>query len=69
VVTRYLEGLLFGVRPLDPTMFIGIWIVFGCLAAAAAVVPGRNALRIDPIQSIRCREPSARGKAALEGRP
>jgi putative ABC transport system permease protein len=55
VVTRYLEGMLFGVRPLDPTTFIGIWIVFGCLAAAAAVVPALNALRIDPIQSIRCR--------------
>jgi ABC-type antimicrobial peptide transport system permease subunit len=55
VVTRYLEGMLFGVRPLDPTTFIGIWIVFGCLAVAAAVVPALNAVRIDPIQSIRCK--------------
>jgi putative ABC transport system permease protein len=52
-VTRYLEGMLFGVTPLDPSTFIGIWIVLACLAAAAAVMPARRAVRIDPIRAIR----------------
>jgi putative ABC transport system permease protein len=52
-VTRYLEGMLFGVTPLDPSTFIGIWIILACIAVAAAVIPAHSALRIDPIRAIR----------------
>jgi putative ABC transport system permease protein len=52
-VTRYLEGMLFGVTPLDPSTFIGIWIVFACVASAAAVMPAHSAVGIDPIRTIR----------------
>jgi putative ABC transport system permease protein len=51
--TRYLDGMLFGVTPLDPSTFIGIWIVFVCVATAAALIPARSAVRIDPIRAIR----------------
>ena len=53
-VTRYLEGMLFGVTPLDPSTFIGIWILLACVAAAAAVIPAHRVVRIDPIRAIRC---------------
>jgi putative ABC transport system permease protein len=52
--TQYLEGMLFGVTPLDPSTFIGIWVVLACIAAAAAVMPAHRAVRIDPIRAIRC---------------
>jgi ABC-type lipoprotein release transport system permease subunit len=46
--------MLFGVTPLDPSTFIGIWVVLACIAAAAAVMPAHRAVRIDPIRAIRC---------------
>jgi len=52
-LSRYLEGLLFGVTPLDPATFIGVIVLFGLVAAAAAYVPTRRATRINPITALR----------------
>jgi ABC-type antimicrobial peptide transport system permease subunit len=52
-LSRYLEGLLFGVTPLDPATFIGVIVLFGVVAAAAAYVPARRATRINPIAALR----------------
>ena len=52
-VTRYLEALLFGLTPLDPATFVAVSGLFVVLAAVAAYVPTRRALRIDPVVALR----------------
>jgi predicted permease len=53
-VTRYLESLLFGPTPLDPMTFAGVPMLFGIVAALAALVPARRATRVDPVVALRC---------------
>jgi putative ABC transport system permease protein len=53
-VTRYLESMLFGLTPLDPTTFIGVALVFALLATLAAYVPARRATTVDPLVALRC---------------
>jgi ABC-type antimicrobial peptide transport system permease subunit len=52
-LSRYLEGLLFGVAPLDPATFTAVIVLFAIVAAAAAYVPTRRATRINPITALR----------------
>jgi len=52
--TRYLEGLLFGLTPLDPGTFISVAVAFPVLAAWAAYLPARRAIRVDPLIALRC---------------
>jgi len=53
VLGRALEGLLFGVRPLDPLTFAfaGLGVVFVGLVAAS--LPAARASRIDPAEALR----------------
>jgi len=53
-VTRYLEGLLFGLTPLDPATFGAVALVFGAVATLAAFVPARRATTVDPAIALRC---------------
>jgi putative ABC transport system permease protein len=53
-VTRYLQGMLFGLTPLDPTTFIAVSLMFGLIATLAAYVPARRATRVDPVVALRC---------------
>jgi putative ABC transport system permease protein len=53
VVTRYLEGLLFGLSPVDPATFVGVGLLFGTVAAIATIVPARRALSVDPLVALR----------------
>jgi ABC-type antimicrobial peptide transport system permease subunit len=52
-VTRYLQGMLFGLTPLDPTTLIGVALMFGVVATLASGVPGRRATKVDPIVALR----------------
>ncbi len=52
--TRYLQGLLFGLAPLDPSTFVMVALVFGGVATLAAFGPARRATRIDPLVALRC---------------
>jgi hypothetical protein len=51
--TRYLQGLLFGLTPLDPSTFAGMTIAFAATAVVAAYIPARRATRVDPSIALR----------------
>ena len=48
-----LRQWLFGVRPFDAAIYLGVAIVLGGVALVAAWIPARHAARIDPIQALR----------------
>ena len=54
VATRYLEGMLFGLTPIDAGTFIGVTVAFPLVAAWAAYLPARRAMRLDPLIALRC---------------
>ena len=51
--TRYLEGLLFGLAPLDPSTFVYVAAAFAVVALLASYVPARRATRVDPLVAPR----------------
>jgi putative ABC transport system permease protein len=53
MLSRYLEGLLFGVKPLDPATFAAAAILFMLVALLAAYAPTRRATRVDPLVALR----------------
>jgi putative ABC transport system permease protein len=52
-LTRYLETMLFGLTPRDPTTFVAATLLFGAVAAAAATGPAWRATRTDPAAVLR----------------
>jgi putative ABC transport system permease protein len=53
LVTRALEGLLFGVPRVDPFTFAGAGVVLFACALLAAYLPARRSSRVDPIVALR----------------
>lgn len=51
--TRYLDGMLYGIRPFDAFTFAGVVIVLGAVATAAAWMPARRAAAVDPVVALR----------------
>ncbi|MEP6783681.1 MAG: ABC transporter permease, partial [Acidobacteriota bacterium] len=51
--TRFISGLLFGVSATDPMVFAGVAALVTVAALMACLVPGRRALRIDPLVALR----------------
>lgn len=53
-VTRFMQTLLFEVKPADPLTFGGVAILLGTVAFIACYVPARRAARVDPMIALRC---------------
>jgi ABC-type antimicrobial peptide transport system permease subunit len=53
LVTRLLEGMLYGVQPLDPISFAGGALLFGTLALVASLIPARRAASVNPVEALR----------------
>ena len=54
--TRSLQGMLFGLTPLDPTTFVAVSVAFGAIAMLAAYLPARRATKVDPLVALRSPE-------------
>jgi putative ABC transport system permease protein len=51
--TSLLEGMLFGITPLDPATFVAVSLLFGLVATIASYVPARRSTRVDPMIALR----------------
>ena len=52
-LTRFIENMLFGVKPTDPLKFAAIVLLLAVVALLACLVPAQRALRVDPIVVLR----------------
>src|SRR5262249_45003809 len=53
VLTRFLQTLLFDIKPTDPLTFGALTILLAGVALLASFIPARKASRIDPLVALR----------------
>jgi putative ABC transport system permease protein len=51
--TRLLDGMLFGITPLDLRTFVAVSFVFTLVAVLASYVPARRATKVNPMVALR----------------
>ena len=52
-LTRFMQGLLFGVEPSDPLTFVGVALVLLLVTIGASLLPAWRAARTDPAIALR----------------
>jgi putative ABC transport system permease protein len=52
MATRALGSLLFGVKPADPSTFLGITLLLATITVLAGLVPALRATRVDPMVAL-----------------
>jgi ABC-type lipoprotein release transport system permease subunit len=52
-LSRFLEGLVFGVKPIDPLTFASVVVMLLAVSAAACYLPAWRATRIAPTTALR----------------
>ena len=50
---KLVEGFLFGVKPHDPMIFALVTLIVAVATLAACYIPGRRAVRVDPMTALR----------------
>ena len=50
--SRLIAASLYEVAPADPLTFVGVALLLGAVAVAAALVPTRRATRINPVEVL-----------------
>ena len=50
---RFLDGMLFGVTARDPWIFVTVTLIVAVVTLAACLIPGRRAVRVDPMVALR----------------
>jgi ABC-type lipoprotein release transport system permease subunit len=53
VLTRLLDGLLYGVAATDPLTLLSVAAALVVVAITASLEPARRAMRVDPIEALR----------------
>jgi len=53
VLGRYMESVLYGVRPLDPVVMALVSLTLICVALMATTLPAWRATRVNPIIALR----------------
>jgi putative ABC transport system permease protein len=53
-LTRFMAGLLYGVRPADPATLAAVALLLGGIAFLACYIPARRATAVDPAIALRC---------------
>jgi predicted permease len=51
-LTPLMASQLFGVPPIDPITYVAVPLLLVAVATVAALVPGRRAMRIDPVRAM-----------------
>lgn len=52
-LTRFLQGMLFGIEPTDPLTFVVLSALLVVVAGLATLVPALRAVRADPVEALR----------------
>ena len=52
-VTRVIRDLLYGVKPLDASVYAGVAVLLLVVAGAACLLPALRASRLNPVQALR----------------
>jgi ABC-type antimicrobial peptide transport system permease subunit len=50
---RVIGGMLYDVRPTDPTIIVSMSLLLAAVVLLASYLPARRALRVDPVTSLR----------------
>jgi predicted permease len=53
LVSRMLQGLLYGTQPIDSVTFAGVAVTLLAIAAAASFLPAYRGARVDPMEALR----------------
>jgi predicted permease len=53
VAARLIQSMLYGVKPIDASVFLGVTVILLGVAGAACLLPAWRASRLDPVRALR----------------